>query len=508
MNFCAILIFMKGVFRYIFFALLAAAMPFFAHAQVVVNEVMYNPAGSDSGREWVELYNQGGSDVTLVGGTVHGSWRIADSSNHTLTDPSGGVGRGSLVIPAGGYLVVASDPSEFISGEYVGGTYSVIKSSISLGNSGSTVSLIDGTGTNVNGFSYANTQGANDDGASLQRQADGSWIAALPTPGAANSSSVFVPPVIDSGSSQSNTSSSTSATQTAPAAVSSYVPPPTPDLYADAGADRTVIVGADAEFNASAYDKAQNILDPSTVRFNWNFGDGSTAEGESVLHHYEYPGKYALVLNIALNKNAATDEMTVTAEPAKLTFSALGDGGVEIDNLAGRDLDLSGWLVRAASGLLPALFMLPPHSMILAGSSMHISRATLGFIATPQSELDYPNGVVMLSAGQSSTATSTSAFSAPVIASSVPKVPTVSAPVVKQTTRATVNIAEASVIESDDTEIATDTQVVETAAAATVPTGAFSVWWLAVIALAGVAAIALIVAKKLGKKEWDIIEEK
>src|ERR1700691_6423986 len=80
------------------------ALPSFAVAQVVINEVMYTPQGTDTGREWVELYNEGQSDVTMVGGSGKGSWRINDGSNHTLTDPSGGTGRGSLTVPAGGFL--------------------------------------------------------------------------------------------------------------------------------------------------------------------------------------------------------------------------------------------------------------------------------------------------------------------------------------------------------------------------------------------------------------------
>src|SRR5580700_10683565 len=112
-------------------------LPALVSAQVIVNEVMYNPEGSDTGREWIELYNAGQSDVTMVGGSGKGSWRISDGSNHTLTDPASpasggasGTGRGSLTIPAGGYLVIASDPNDFISGEYAGGAYSVVKSSL------------------------------------------------------------------------------------------------------------------------------------------------------------------------------------------------------------------------------------------------------------------------------------------------------------------------------------------------------------------------------------------
>ncbi len=148
---------------------------------------------------------------------------------------------------------------------------------------------------------------------------------------------------------------------------------PGPSLYADAGGDRSVIVGADVEFDASAYDKSQNVLDPSSVRFMWNFGDGSSAEGAAVLHHYEYPGRYAVVLEIANNKNAAGDQITITAQPAALSFSQLQDGGVDIQDLAGRDLDLSGWIVREDAGSFASQFLLPSDSKILSGSAIEIS---------------------------------------------------------------------------------------------------------------------------------------
>ena len=38
--------------------------------QVVVNEVMVNPYGDDTGQEWIELYNPGNEPVNLNGWTV------------------------------------------------------------------------------------------------------------------------------------------------------------------------------------------------------------------------------------------------------------------------------------------------------------------------------------------------------------------------------------------------------------------------------------------------------
>ncbi len=48
-------------------ALGALLLPAWLPAQVVINEVCYDPTGADSGKEWIELYNAGNSDVNLAG---------------------------------------------------------------------------------------------------------------------------------------------------------------------------------------------------------------------------------------------------------------------------------------------------------------------------------------------------------------------------------------------------------------------------------------------------------
>ena len=494
------------------FGLFVFAVPLFAHAQVVINEVMYDPSGSNTGRQWIELYNQGASDVTMIGGTVKNSWRVSDGSNHTLTDPAGGVGRGSLTIPAGGYLVVSSDPTTFL-GEYGSGSYSVVKSSISLKSTGGTISLVDGSGTTIDSFTYASSMGGAGDGTSLQKTADGSWISALATPGAANASTAYTPPAnTDSTTTQQtdttaqNSQTQTAQTQTAP--TSSYVTPPTPDLYANAGADRTVIAGADVEFDASAYDKNQQTLDATTVRFSWNFGDGTTAEGTAVLHHFTYPGRYDVVLTIAQNKEAVADDVIVTVEPAALGFTLLQDGGLSIENRAGHDLDLSNWIVKQDSGLLSAQFMLPDHSKILAGSSMNISAQTLQFHASSSTILEYPNGTGAFAIGQ---ATETHSPVQPVqdVQNVAPAAPVVRA-APSPSSKSVHTIAAPEISPPDDSVDATQTPasmtIGESAAVASAPASKY-LWWLGVLALAGAAAFAIAAAAHFKKGEWDIIED-
>lgn len=502
---------MQGVRRALALIAVSFVLPLSAHAQVVIDEIMYNPQGSDTGREWVELYNAGSSDVTMLGGSATKTWKLNDGSNHTLTDPSGGTGRGSLTIPAGGYLVIASDPSEFISGEYAGGAYSVVKSSISLTNAGATISLIDntsGTPVTVDAVSYTSAQGAADDGSSLQKQPDGSWIAALPTPGLANSSVAYAAPADNSDSSSSSSSTSTQSTsstsQTA-TQTSSYVPPPSPSLYADAGSDRTVIVGADVEFDGLAYDKNQNPLDDSTTRFMWNFGDGATAEGSSVQHHFDYPGRYAVVLSIANQKFSVSDTITVTAEPAAIFFDVLPDGSVSIKNLASHTLDLSEWVVRQNASTFASRFILPADSIILAGGEIHISPKTLQFSATTDASLLYPNGSLALGANQSSATSSPAVTPIPVSSS----VQAAVAPVAPTNTTPAVSEADLSPAPPEDAEdtsaVASDTT--STSSAQTAAAGLsfkLSLWWVGALLLVLLGGGALMLSRSASKGEWDI----
>ena len=297
----------------------------------------------------------------------------------------------------------------------------------------------------------------------------------------------------------SNQTTTTSSGQTA---VSSYVPPPETELFADGGENRTVIVGADTEFRGRAYNRKKETVD--RTRFVWNFGDGSTAEGPTVSHHYDYPGKYAVVLTIANGTNSAGDKIIVVAEQARLAFSILPDGSVSIENMAGRDLDLSRWIVRQ----LGRDFILPDDSIILAGSSMRISQKTLGFWSGSSAELTYPNGVVALHAGER---TGDSTSPPPLVASSKQAIsstpPIAPAGLVEETP-----IVEPEVIEATkesahapapDEDATTSSQV----AAVGSTSNSSLLWWLGALALGVLASGAIVFAKRFGRNEWDIIEE-
>src|SRR5512136_2445426 len=60
----------------------------YALTNVVVNEIEYNPAGTDAGHEWVELYNPTSLRVSLSGwtiNTIHGvTYRVVLPSTASI----------------------------------------------------------------------------------------------------------------------------------------------------------------------------------------------------------------------------------------------------------------------------------------------------------------------------------------------------------------------------------------------------------------------------------------
>ncbi len=155
-----------------------------AEQDLIVNEIMYDLPGSDTGREWVEVVNIGGEQVTIIGGSGTGSWRINDGANRTFSSTAT---QGDLTIPPGGFAVITQDAGIFLS-DYPGFTGTLIQSStLSLNNTAAIVGLrIGSSGALWGEFSYQSGLGGSGDGNSLQKTSDGSIIAALSTPGSTN----------------------------------------------------------------------------------------------------------------------------------------------------------------------------------------------------------------------------------------------------------------------------------------------------------------------------------
>ena len=184
-----------------------------ASAQVRVSEIMYHAASENPAEEFVELKNLGPTNVSL------GGWRLAKGVAFTFSN--------SVVLPAGGFLVVVADATAFAA-KYPGVTNFLGNWAGGLNNSDETIRLEDNLGATVDEVFYADegdyatrVRGALDynhrgwdwlaehdgGGKSLERinltltgKCGQNWAASVPTngtPGANNSTAAAnIPPLI------------------------------------------------------------------------------------------------------------------------------------------------------------------------------------------------------------------------------------------------------------------------------------------------------------------------
>lgn len=342
-----------------------------SYAGIVINEIMYDVQGTDSGREWVELYNQ---DQTEVDISDYKFLESTDASNHGLTLVSG-----SLVIPANGYAVIVSDSTKFLV-DNTGFAGTLIKSSFgSLSNTGSTI-VLKNNNTIVDQFAYTSSLGAAGTGNSLQKSNSG-FIVAVPTPGAINGTIAVVE---NTGGSSGSGTTSTSTTSTTTSSTSTTTMTSTsntqvlsahsgtvgvtyvvdnPDLKVDAGRHRITTLSIPIEFEANVSGSVGNIT------YDWSFGDGTAGSGKIVSHVYQFAGDYVVVLNAnnGVNKAVSRTEVKVVVPSVAIgEIMRSSNGFVEIKNTGQYEVNIQGWKVKSGN----SEFVFPRDTIIKSNSNI------------------------------------------------------------------------------------------------------------------------------------------
>jgi len=127
-------------------------------AKVILNEILANEPGSDTAGEFIELVNVGGTSLDISG------WTLSDATSVRHTFASGTVlGAGKALVVYGGALAIPAG---------VGNAVASSTGTLSLNNSGDTVTLKNGT-TSVDSYAYASALAAVD-GVSMNRNPDAS----------------------------------------------------------------------------------------------------------------------------------------------------------------------------------------------------------------------------------------------------------------------------------------------------------------------------------------------
>ncbi|MDO8555229.1 MAG: lamin tail domain-containing protein [bacterium] len=348
------------LFRFLFFLILVF-YPFVSSASVGVSEIMYDVEGADSGREWLEIFNNGTVSVDLSG------WRLYEADvNHKInlikeTD--------NFILLANAFAVIADDAAKFLA-DWPNFSGKIFGSSFSLSNTGENLILRNSELADIDSVSYNSGQGANGNGNSLQK-INGNWVAGKSTPGAEN---------FDVGQFQQLEQAQNSPVSQTPASAgvgnTAYIAPEKmPHIKADAGKDRITLAGVLTEFRGKAYGLTNEPL--NDARFLWNFGDGVSKDGQNIEHSYSYPGKYIIVLDVISGEYSASDAFTMDVLPNGIYISEVApspDSFVELTNELEKEIDISRWQIRAGG----KIFSLPKNTFILAKGSLAFSAATMG----------------------------------------------------------------------------------------------------------------------------------
>lgn len=368
---------MTAMKRLSFLIIIVGFLPQFAAAQVSISEIMYNPKGADTGREWVEIFNDGASAIDLTG------WKFNEgNTNHGLTAVRGGTN-----ISAAGYAVIADDATKFLV-DFPNFSGVLFDSSFSLNNTGETIAIKDNSLNIIDSVTYSADQGGNDNGDSLQK-VKGVWLAASSTPGVAPAGSL-----INLGAEFSSGSGAKAEIGGGNSVWPEYVPPEkAPKIKMEIVAESRAIAGAAQRFEARVYGTKNEPI--TNARVTWNFGDGARGEGRFATHVFNYPGTYLIVADASSGEYVTTTHLTVSVGSNTLYISEVSPGAtttawIEIANPGANAVDLSGWFLGSVGGN----FIFPDNS-ILAPRSFAVFTSENTKLDIPMSgevKLLYPNG--------------------------------------------------------------------------------------------------------------------
>lgn len=348
---------------FLYSSILFLGLPLIASAQIEITEIMYDPPGSDTGREWVEVFNSSNELVTIIGGSTKASWRLVEESSsgsisrRTFSFADGG---SSISVPARSFAVIANDPGEFLS-DHPDFTGILMTAKISLTNAeGKRLVLTDESGRERSvAVTYLSLPEASNTGASLQLQSDGSWIPGLPTPGEENTNVRFELPEKETKTASSSKDEFSN--------LDSSWPFTDEVIYVKAGENKRVFVGEEVRFNGEA--RLKNKEEPKRVRYSWAFGDGRGDDGRDVTYVYKKPGVYSVVLTVESEGKTFKDRVKIQVlETEVIKLGEVSSGFVEVINSTEHEVELSNWEIDSGDKqmkLATGTHILPKSSMFV-----------------------------------------------------------------------------------------------------------------------------------------------
>ncbi len=327
-------------------------------AAVSINEVAWMGSAASANHEWIELYNNDNSSVSVDG------WVLQDGMNFSITL------TGS--IEAGSYAVL-----ERTSDASAAGTAFLIYTG-ALVNTGATLTLLTAAGAVVDqvsgGEDWKNIGGDNITKETAQYQSSG-WVTDTPTPGQVNGNGRIEEAPAPEVESDNTTATTTTTTTTSNKSSSSRsnkssdsIRLKNPEIKLNVLPDvqSVAYVHQAIPFNV----KTGGVDDEleKLVRYEWNFGDSYVGEGKNPFHTYTYPGTYVVTVRAEYKKNVQVGRHEITILPVKFSVTRTSAGTVQVNNDAKYDVDISGYTLRGTKDIT-----FPPRTIMASLSTITIA---------------------------------------------------------------------------------------------------------------------------------------
>jgi len=386
---------MKKLFLKITILVVLFFIPKIVFGTVVINEVLYNATGVDTGKEYIRLYNNGDLPIDLT------NWSIDPSSANYFIFPSFVLNAKSFV-----NIHIGASGTNTTIDLYDNGSNNMSNTAgpIALFNHATThkaETFIDyieyGTGGQTN-ESEAVKAGVWTAGTFINNTQEGKAIK-LQTDGIDNNSpSDWMetnPSIAQEPASESEEPAASAPSNGAPASQANNPP------VAEAGDNIIAFVNQEIEFSGTRSSDPDN----DELAYAWNMGDGKLIEKPEFSYKYMYPGTYLVTLMVYDGQYYVLDTITVKIQAGQITineFLPSPDGTdeenewIEIYNDSGEIVNISDWqLDDATSG--SAAFMFPENTLIAPKSYLVFSRQITGIALNNDKDsvrLLLPEGVV------------------------------------------------------------------------------------------------------------------
>ncbi len=361
-------------FKKIILSFLFIVIPF-SHSQII-SEIMYDPAGSDTGNEWIEIFNNTSSSIDLT------TYKLFESNtNHSISNSSLYTNTNGSILLAGEYAIVVDNPATFLA-NHAGFSGKLFDSSFSLINSGEELILKNSALSSIFNINYIPLADANNTGGTLN-YINNIWQAYRESP----SASSILEVIINTNSNTSNTNSSTTnSTSTNTNTSSSNTNTNNYLSYSSNGSNRYVlgdlkllapreintVVGAETDFFVKSIDSRNN---PVITSVYWSFGDGAEGIGTSTKHRYQNAGIYTAFVESEVSNSYGVDKVLVKVENPNIEISEVTDNYVEIFNRGDIELNIGRFIIASDQGL----YHLSRMFIIEANSKVKVDGRVLGF---------------------------------------------------------------------------------------------------------------------------------